>query len=143
MKLYLYTRKFLLFAAPLLASSMVALPSQAATFASANGDLNLTNFSQSPVATDTITDTNTLAISKSGIVNAFAQAEASFLIPPPVASTSSLSVAFGEGQDYLGLAQSQAQVIGNFIVDAEKTFSFDFDANLDLKTSIGSIQFWQ
>jgi hypothetical protein len=136
MKSYSYARSFLLLAVPLLASSMVATASQAATFASASGDLNLTNFSQSPTATDAITDSNTLAISKSGIVNAFAQAEASFLIPPPVASTSSLSQAFGEGEDYLGLAQSQAQVIGNFIVDAGKTLSFNFDANLNLKTSI-------
>ncbi len=136
MKLYLHTKKFLQLTSPLLASFIIAIPSQAATFASASGDLNLTNFSQSPVATDAITDTNTLAISKSGIVTAFAQAEASFLIPPPVASTSSLSVAFGEDQDYLGLAQSQAQVIGKYIVDAGKTFSFNFDAYLNLNTSI-------
>ncbi len=130
-------KRFLLLLTSAIASSMLAAsPSQAATFASSRGLFNFTNFSQSPFSVVTDTDTKTLAIAKSGMVNALANAQAFFLTTPPLASNSSLSQTFGENKDYLGIANSQATVIGNFDVDAGTNFSFDFLANLRLLSSI-------
>jgi hypothetical protein len=128
----------LLLATPMVASSILATsPSQAATLASSSGTLNFTRFSQSPTATSTKTDIEALVIGiGSGMAAAFADAKAAFIVSPPTASNSSLSLALGEGRDYLGLANSQATVIGNFNVDAGTNFSFDFLGNLTLATSI-------
>ena len=138
MKQYLQIgmRFWLLLTPACVCSMLAASPSQAATFASSQGLFNFTNFSQSPFSVVTDTDTQTPTIAESGMVKAEAFAEAFFLTTPPLGSNSSLSVAFGENRDYLGLANSQASVIGFFDVDADKPFSFDFSANLNLLTSI-------
>ncbi len=129
-----------LFFLPLISSFvLVPTPSQAVTFARSEGEFNLTNISEKPLGTITITDTNTITIAKDGMVDAFAQAQATFQTHPPQASNSSLSEALGEGRDYLGNAQSQAVVIANFAVDANKSFSFDFISNLNLQTSIDNL----
>lgn len=131
-----FTKRLLLVITGAIASCVLASsPSQAATFALSKGEVNFTNFSQSPSNVGTDTDTNTLTIAKDGIVRAFADANATF-VAAPSASNSSLSLAFGEGRDYLGLAESEARVLGNFVVDAGKSFSFDFNANLNLQTKI-------
>ncbi|MDF5726442.1 MAG: hypothetical protein PUP91_39580, partial [Rhizonema sp. PD37] len=116
-------------------SVLITTPSLAVTFARSEGEFNLTNISEKPVETRTITDTNTITIAKDGMVDAFAQAQATFQIPPQV-SNLSLSEALGKGRDYLGNAQSQAVVIANFAVDANNSFSFDFTSNLNLQISI-------
>ncbi|MBD2605817.1 hypothetical protein H6G81_15150 [Scytonema hofmannii FACHB-248] len=139
MKKYIkFCKRVLLLATPAIASSMLAIsPSKAATFASSQGQFIFTQFSQSPTATSTNTDTETLVIGiGNGMATAFAEAEAAFIVSPPIALNSSLSIALGEGRDYLGLANSQATVIGNFDVDANTNFSFDFLGNLTLLTSI-------
>lgn len=138
MKQYLQlAMRFWLLLTPAIACSMLtASPSQAATFASSQGLFNFTNFSQSPFQVITDTNTQTLAIAESGMVKALADAEAFFITTPPLASNSSLSQAFGKNRDYLGIANSQASVIGFFDVDAGKDFSFDFLANLNLFSSI-------
>ncbi|MDF5733087.1 MAG: hypothetical protein PUP92_35145 [Rhizonema sp. PD38] len=126
-----------LFFLPLISSSvLVTTPSQAVTFARSEGEFNLTNISEKPLGTRTITDTNTITIAKDGVVNAFAQAQATFQTHPAQASNLSLSKALGKGRDYLGNAQSQAVVIANFAVDANKSFSFDFTSNFNLQTSV-------
>lgn len=120
-----------------IASSIVASsPSQAATFALSAGALQFTNFSQSPVGTRTVTNTNAIAIAQEGMVRAQANALATFIVAPPKASNFSISTAFGQGRDYLGLAESTAAVIGSFVVNANTTFAFDFSAALNLNTSI-------
>lgn len=132
-------KKFLLLTAPVIASSVLfSTPTKAATFAYSEGYLDFTEFSQSPsnVITDTEAATLALDIDGGGKVSAIAEAEAIFLIEPAEAKNSSLSEAFGESQDYLGVAESQASVIGNFDIDANTDFSFDFISDLELATSI-------
>lgn len=139
MKQHLRFVRRVLFVTPLIAgSALVAAPSQAATFAYSQGDFNFTNFSQRPLAIGTDVNGNSLAIGKGGMVKALSQATATFVIgpTPPEASNFSLSQALGEGRDYLGQANTQATVIGNFVVDANTQWSVDFTTNLNLKTSI-------
>ncbi|MGF1677472.1 MAG: PEP-CTERM sorting domain-containing protein [Rivularia sp. (in: cyanobacteria)] len=130
-------QRCLLVITPILASTIVGTaPSKAATFALSEGILVFEGFSQSPSNVATDTSTNTLTIGEGGIVQATAEAEAIFLIKPAVAFNSSLSAAFGENRNYLGVAKSEASVIGNFNVKANTNFSFDFFTNLELATSI-------
>ncbi len=132
-----FVKHFLLLATPAIASSVLATsPSQAATFAFSSGNFNFTDFSQSPSATFSGTNANTLAIANGGAVAAFANANAKFVVAPPEASNSSLSLALGENRDYLGLAKSEATVIGKFDVAANTFFSFKFTGDLNLQTSI-------
>ena len=129
-------KKFLVVATPILASFVSISPSRAATFAYSQGKVLFSEFSQSASNVAVDVDANTLAISEGGMVAAMAKAEAIFLIEPAVAFNSSLSEAFGESQDYLGIAESEASVIGNFDIEANTKFSFDFISNLELATSI-------
>ncbi len=141
MKQYLsFTKSFLLLIAPAIASSILAAsPSQAATFAFSEGDVEFTKFSQSPLTVGTEADTNTLTIVKDGAANAFADAQANFLVAPAKAFNSSFSKTFGAGIDYLGLAESEATVLGNFVVEPGTPFSFDFTAFLNLETFIDGL----
>ncbi|MGB3654347.1 MAG: hypothetical protein WBA41_24495, partial [Rivularia sp. (in: cyanobacteria)] len=127
-------KKLLVLTTPVLASFVSISPSRAATFAFSQGNALFSEFSQSPSNVATDTDTETLAIG--GMVQAMAEAEAIFLVEPAVAFNSSLSKTFGESQDYLGVAESEASVIGNFDIEANTKFSFDFISNLELATSI-------
>ncbi|MEC4880857.1 MAG: PEP-CTERM sorting domain-containing protein [Scytonema sp. PMC 1070.18] len=137
-----FTKCFLQLATPLIASSVLASsPSQAATLAFSEGVTEFINFSQNPLGTSTQTSTNTLAISENDQVRALANAEAFFITTSPRAFNSSVSQAVGDGRDYLGLAESEASIVGNFVVDAGTLFSFDFKANLNLETKIDSPQF--
>jgi hypothetical protein len=122
----------------LIAGTVLATsPSQAATFALSEGVLDFTKLSQDPLTVGTDTDTNTLAIATDSVVFTLANAEANFIVTPAKASNSSFSQALGEGAStYLGLTESEAQVIGNFVVDADKPFSFDFTTTLNLETSV-------
>lgn len=129
------TKRFLLLLTPWIASSVLATsPSQAATLALSEGVVEFTTFSQSPSTVDTNVNTNT--VTNDALVNALANAEATFILTPPTAFNPSFNIALGEGRDYLGLAESEAQVIGNFDIDAGTPFSFDFTAALNLETSI-------
>ncbi len=101
-----------------------------------DGSVDFSNFSQSPVDISTETDTNTIAIAKNGNVQAQAGAAGSFIATPPEAFDLSVSQALGKNRDYLGQAESKATLLGDFVVDAGKTFAFNFAAKLNLKTSI-------
>ncbi|NMG19769.1 hypothetical protein [Brasilonema bromeliae] len=127
------------FVTPFIASSALGIaPSQAATFAYSEGNFNFTNINQTPLGIGTEANANTLAIGKGGMVNTLAEATATFVTgpTPPEASNFSLSKALGENKGYLGQAESEATVIGNFVVDVNTPFSFDFTTNLTLETSI-------
>jgi len=130
------TKQLLLLIAPFFVSSHFASPTLAATFAFSKGEFELTNFSQSAVTVSDEIIEDTLSISKGGIVNVLAEAEASFMQPPLVGSNSSLSVAFGENRNYLGKAESEASLLGIFDVNAGSDFFFNFAGNLNLSTSI-------
>lgn len=132
-------QNFFLIAAPILANSVVGVsPSKAATFGLSNSEVRFTNFSQIPLKVDTFADFDTSTVGKGGEVGAIANAEAEFdfVIIPPLATNSNLSFAFGENQDYLGLAESESEIRGEFDIKADTNFSFDFLALLNLETSI-------
>ncbi|GAA6619431.1 hypothetical protein [Scytonema sp. NUACC26] len=127
---------FLLLASAITSSVLAPSPSDAATFATSQGESLYLNFSQTPFSTDTVADTETLALSKGGFAAAFADAQAVFVVKPSFTFSSSLSTALGETKNYLGLAESATIVRGFFNVEANTLFHFDFIANLDLVTSI-------
>ncbi|MBD2608710.1 hypothetical protein H6G81_30395 [Scytonema hofmannii FACHB-248] len=129
-----FTQRFFLLVTPLIAtSSLVTSPSQAATLALSQGEFSLKNFSLEPEVTATVNNAN---ISLNGEVSATNNAIIDFLLEPPEVINTSLSQAFGENKNYLGLANAQGKVLGNFFVDAGQSFSVDFSAFLDLETSI-------
>ncbi len=114
-------------------------PSFAATFASSFSKAFLYNFSHNPLRIETITDANTFTFASSGSVNADANSDALFInqIPFTFATNDSLAQAEGHGQEYVGIANSEAAVIGrHFLIPGGSTFSFDFLSFLQLNTSI-------
>ena len=115
------------------------LPGEAATFATSTSAFSFGNFSQIPnsVSTSTETDTNaTVITSGEGRVINDAQASALFNQDPAFSLNRTISESFGEGSNYLGFAESQASVLGQFEILANTTFNFAFSGLLDLFTSI-------
>lgn len=132
---------------PLVTGSVLAAsPTLAATIASSQARVNIGNFSHHPFDVNAITNTNTHTIATQGNVTADANAEAVFpfnpSLPEKPAFNTSLSQASGAGLGYFGLAQSHAALIGyDFVVEGNNNFSFDFQAFLDLNTSIDDSSF--
>ncbi|MBD2308209.1 PEP-CTERM sorting domain-containing protein [Chroococcidiopsis sp. FACHB-1243] len=116
------------------------IPSIAATFASSESTVTLDKFSHNPFESEVITDTFTSTFATDGNVNASTDAVASFVTEPPTAFNSTFSSADGTGNNYSGTADSFAGVLGNFSVNSGETFSFNFDADLNLTTSIDNPQ---
>ncbi len=143
-----FAQRFLLLVAPLITGVLAPLvigigasPSQAATLAASKATVELDKFSHNPTSVDTITDTNTFTFASNGLVAAEADANALANLDPNNQlgsfSNFSLSRTSGEGSSYFGLAQSLAGVIGyNFVVGSGETFYFNFQAVLDLATSV-------
>jgi len=130
-------QKFFLVAAPALAVSALGIsPSRAATFASSSSELEFKNFSQAPSTVESFTDTDAVAFEEGGIVEATATGDAIFSQSPAFAFNINLSEIFGASQAYLGFAESQSENIGNFEIEAGTSFSFDFNTDLKLATSI-------
>jgi hypothetical protein len=122
---------------PLIAtSSLVTSPAQAATLASSEGEFSLINFSLDPDVTATRNNANISTIAKGGEVSATNNANIDFFDDPSEVINTSFSEASGKNKDYLGLANAEGKVLGNFFVDAGQSFSVDFTAFLDLQTSI-------
>lgn len=120
---------------PLLATSTLsALPSQAATFASSFGDLQLTNFSESFATIESDNDADTSVFANGGTASVNNQAVVD--TDSSEAFAFATSEVFGESKDYFALAQTQATIVGNFFIDPGTTFSFDFQSFLDLETFI-------
>jgi len=137
MRRFRFTQRFFILVTPLIAtSSLVTSPTQAATLALSQGEFYLKHFSLDPEVTATVNNAKTSAIAKDGEVSATNNANIDFLLEPPKVINTSLSQAFGENRNYLGLANAEGKVLGNFFVDAGDTFSVDFTAFLDLETSI-------
>lgn len=117
-------------------SIFAILPSRAATIALSEGQLSFTNFTQSPASTFTDAQTQAISIFGGGSVFTEADAIAFFNVFPPFALNTTSTLATGSNQNYLGIAESFAQVIGNFNIEADTIFSFDFVANLSLFVGI-------
>lgn len=137
MRILGFTRRFFLLVTPLIAtSSLVTSPTQAATLALSQGEFYLKNFNLDPEVTATVNNANTSTITKDGEVSATNNTNIDFLLEPAEVINKSLSQAFGKNKNYLGLANADGKVLGNFFVDAGESFSVDFTAFLDLETSI-------
>ncbi|MFB2771774.1 hypothetical protein ACE1AT_21135 [Pelatocladus sp. BLCC-F211] len=144
MKRYLYlglAKQFVLMVTPIVASSVVASsPSQAASLAFAQEELNFTNFSQSFGIIDRQNQANTNASTFSDdatVLTINQQVQTDFTFTPPQAYTQvGLSLANGQGTSYFGTADTFGGIVGNFDIDAGNLFSFDFTAYLNLGTSI-------
>lgn len=116
-------------------TSIWILPSQAASIAFSQISTELTNFSHTPDTTQTFTDTTTLAIALTdSSSSSIAQAEANFFVEPTLTTSEILSAATGEGSNYFSSAQSEAQIIGDFTINAGEIFSFDFLAAVNSLT---------
>ncbi|AFY50391.1 hypothetical protein Nos7524_4646 [Nostoc sp. PCC 7524] len=132
-----YSKHLLLFTTSLLASSvLLAAPSRAATFAFSEGRLALTDFSHRPLDSFTNTDVNTISISPDGTVVSEANAIAFLGSNPSEALNITYSEAIGNNKDFLGLAESEAIVKGIFEVEENTLFSFNFEADLNMGTSL-------
>jgi hypothetical protein len=115
-------------------------PTIAATLASSEATVTIDNFSHNPFDSEVITDTFTSVFVTDGNVNTNTDAVGSFETTPPSAFNSSFSSSGGTGNEYTGTADSFAGVLGNFSINSGETFSFNFDANLNLATSIDNPQ---
>lgn len=115
------------------------LPGEAATFATSTSAFSFGDFSQTPISVSTETETDTSAVvisSGEGRVINDAQASALFNQDPTFSLNRAISESFGEGSNYLGFAESQASVLGQFEILANTTFNFAFAGLLDIFTSI-------
>ena len=132
-----------LLATPLVTGLTVGIaPSSAATIAGSAAAVTIDNFSHRPNEISTSTNTYTQTTANSGSVISQANADAAFISKchELLAANLSQSAVIGSGNNYSGLAQSQAAVIGDFFIDAEETFSFTFQTFLALLTSVDNRQ---
>lgn len=132
-----------LLATPLVTSLSVGIaPSSAATIAGSAAAVTIDNFSHTPNDTGTVTNTYTQTIANTSSVISQAKAKAFFIsnCHELLAGNLSESQVIGSGNNYFGLAQSQAAVIGDFSIKAEETFSFTVQTILHLLTSVSNPQ---
>ena len=136
------TMKLFIVATPVIAWLSSVSPGLAGTFAKAETETLIYNFSQFPTSISTFTDAQTTALARKGTVLAEANANAyfdvNFCLEPdscfPLTNNSSQAITQGEGQEYLGLATSQAEAIGyQFEIAENQEFSFDFLSILNLE----------
>ena len=95
------------------------------------GDVIFSNYSHAPEGIGT--DTDTIAIVESGATIADAEAEA-FFYDSELSGFFTESSGASEESAFEGSANSDAQVIANFTVEAGETFSFDFSEDVLLET---------
>ncbi len=123
----------------LVASSVViSSPCYAATFALSEATFNFVGFNQTPEDIFTNGNTNTVTLAGNGNENVTANADANGLFDAVriKASNLSKSTASGTGKNYLGLAESVADLKGIFKIAENTTFSFEFTADLNLEVLI-------
>jgi len=128
-----------LLATPLVTGLTVGIaPSSAAIIAGSAAGGTIGNFSHRPKENGTFTNTYTQTTANNGSVISEAMAEAVFISNADGLLTEihSASIVQGDGNNYSGLAQSQAIVLGDFDIDAAETFSFNFHTVLNLLTSL-------
>jgi hypothetical protein len=132
-----FSRQWLLMVPPFLATSILTnIPTSAATLALSQSDLYLTNFSQNVTTIELVNQANISAKTNGGIFAAQNNANNKYSVSPPEISSSAFSLAFGNNNDYAGKAETQAQIVANFDVDANEYFNFDFTVSLNLQTHI-------
>jgi hypothetical protein len=138
MKPYLrFSRQWLLMVPPFLATSLLTnIPTSAATLSFSQSNLYLTNFSQNITTIELVNQGNISAKTDGGLFSAQNNAANNYSVAPPEISSSAFSLAFGKNKNYAGRAETQAQIVANFDVDAEKYLKFDFTASLNLQTHI-------
>ncbi|HEY9298823.1 MAG TPA: PEP-CTERM sorting domain-containing protein [Phormidium sp.] len=132
-----------LLATPLVTGLTVGIaPSSAAIIAGSAAAVTLDNFSHRPNEIGTVTNTYTETIANTGSVISQANADAVFIsnCHELLAANLSQSEVIGSGNNYFGLAQSQAAVIGDFSIKAKETFSFTVKTILHLLTSVSNPQ---
>lgn len=132
-----------LLATPLVSGLTVGIgPSSAAIIAGSAVEVTIDNFSHRPKGNGTFTNTYTQTTANSGSVISQANAEAVVISKAHVllAANLSQSKVEGEGNNYSGLAQTQAIVIGDFNIDTAETFSFNFHTVLEFLTSVDNRQ---
>ncbi len=112
---------------------------KAATLSFSESTFEFSNFSISPLNTSVQAVTDTLTVSRNGIVQATADAQSIFVTPPlSLASAFNFvsSLTTGEGLDYFGVADSYAGIVGDFNIGSGEVFSFDFTGSIVLNTEI-------
>ncbi|MEG4581485.1 PEP-CTERM sorting domain-containing protein [Microcoleus sp. MON1_C5] len=132
-----------LLATPLVTGLTVGIaPSSAAIIAGSAAEVTIDDFSHRPTGTGTFTNTNTQTRATRGFVISKANAEAAFIsnCHELLAANLSQSGVIGTGNNYSGLAKSQAAVIGDFSIKAKETFSFTVQTILHLLTSVTNPQ---
>ena len=138
-----FAKGFLLLIIPIAPIILVTTPSLAATLGSSKSTVNINNFNHNTLDVKTITDNFTDKFVTDGFVNTKVDAVARFITNKPPLSVDNLSFSEvnGNGSEYSGLAETKAAVIGyDFLVNKDETFSFNFDATLNLATSIDNHQ---
>ena len=130
--------------APLVTGTAIAIaPAQAFTLAFSNATAVLRNFNRAPESVDTLVDSNTFTnvTTPPGTVTAIAQPTAFFGEILPFASNTSFSQVNGDASDYVGFADSRAEVMGRrFFIPAKTQFSFEWIVTLDLLTQVTNPQ---
>ncbi|MBW4497720.1 MAG: hypothetical protein KME26_32590 [Oscillatoria princeps RMCB-10] len=127
--------------APIVAAPAIAVaPAMAATLASSEATFQFDNFSHSAYSVGAATNTNTLTVVTGPGSSTTATAEALAYFVPGTAGNFSSSTASGQGSSYFGVAQSMAQIIGNFLVGPGESFGFNFNASLALKSAVDNPQ---
>jgi hypothetical protein len=146
-----FTKHFFGLVTPLIASSLLgSLPTQAGTVAISNSVAEFTNFSQRPLRTITEIDTDLITQAKDAQAHSLVEADAFFTAASPTpasptpaspaAFSSSFNKTMGQGKNFSGSAETTATAVGDFVIDADKPFSFDFTADLNLETKIDNPQ---
>jgi hypothetical protein len=120
------------------ASTRSVSTSQSVTFALSYGDLFLTNLSQNFSTIDSDNQADTSASADGGI--ATVHNDAVVETDDKEALTFATSSAFGENKNHFGFAETNATIVGNFLIGAGKVLSFDFTSALDMETSIDAPQ---
>ncbi|MCT7972482.1 hypothetical protein [Laspinema olomoucense] len=132
------TQVLLIFTPWIAISAIASSPVLAATFAHSEGMLQFANFNHPLYSTNSFAGTNSLALIKAdAAVTSMSYASASLSNYPysaPFGNLFSSSLTLGMGQDYRGLSQSNAQIIGYFLIGQPDYFSFDFRGFLNIAT---------
>jgi serralysin len=106
-------------------------PSTSPNFVRAEGNAIFYNYSQNPSGTLTASEVEALA--KGGVGLAIAQAGEIFNNDPTFSALFTESTVIGLDGEFTDSAESQTNILANFTVEANQTFSFDFLADFALK----------
>ena len=125
----------LLTATSLVSSCLVTnLPAKAATFSLSESVLVIDNFSISPLNPSVESSSKTVAASGGNLDSADAHADVNTIFQADSDSsflnTNLFSDAFGEEKRFFGIGESSSFAVGNFLIEANRTLSFDFVTTL-------------